>query len=161
MAVEIEHKFLASDDGWRASIVRSGSLRQGYLSVDPPRTVRVRLVDDERGYLTIKGERVGNQRPEFEYEIPASDARTLLDQLCRRPLIEKVRHHLDLSPGDWTVDEFSGANAGLVLIEAELAEGEALGQLPDWVDVDVTTDDRYANSSLQVTPYQQWSADGR
>lgn len=158
MAVEIEHKFLVEGDEWRARIVRSTSLRQGYLSVDPPRTVRVRLVDDDRGYLTVKGTRVGDRRPEFEYDIPADDARSMLDHLCRRPLIEKVRHHLDLQPGDWTVDEFSGANAGLVLAEAELPEGVPLGELPGWVTADVTEDDRYSNAALQVTPYSEFSS---
>ncbi|MBT8227796.1 MAG: CYTH domain-containing protein [Dactylosporangium sp.] len=156
MAVEIERKFLLRDDGWRAHIVSSRALRQGYLSVDPPRTVRVRLVDDHQAFLTIKGSRVADRRPEFEYGVPAADARFMLDHLCRRPLIEKVRHHLDLESADWTVDEFSGDNAGLVLAEAELPEGRVLGQLPGWIGQDVTADDRYANAALQVTPFAEW-----
>ena len=92
MAVEIERKYLPRDDRWRAHIARSESFRQGYLSVDPPRTVRVRLIDDRRGFLTVKGSRVGDRRPEFEYDIPAEDARFMLDHLCRKPLIEKIRH---------------------------------------------------------------------
>lgn len=156
MATEIEHKFLVSTPGWREHVVRSQSLRQGYLCVEPARTVRVRLVDAVRGYLTIKGTRVGNRRAEFEYEIPAEDAAALLDHQCLRPLIEKTRHHLSLSPGEWIVDEFVGDNEGLVLAEVELAEGQSLGDLPGWVGEDVTADDRYANANLQVNPYSAW-----
>ena len=38
--------------------------------------VRVRRAD-RRAYLTIKGERAGIARPEFEYEIPVDDAEEL------------------------------------------------------------------------------------
>ena len=155
MGVEIEHKFLVASDGWREHIARSQTLRQGYLSVDPGRTVRVRLIDSAQGFITIKGKRSGNRRAEFEYAIPAEDAAELLE-LCLRPLIEKTRHHLALGPGEWTVDEFTGDNDGLVLAEIELGPDESLGAPPSWLGQDVTEDDRYANANLQVHPYTSW-----
>ena len=157
MGTEIEHKFLVATQGWREHVDGSQTLRQGYLCVDPARTVRVRLVDSAHGFLTIKGTRVGNRRAEFEYEIPAQDAAEMLDHQCLRPLIEKTRHHLSLSPGEWIVDEFTGDNDGLVMAEVELAEGQSLGDLPDWVGEDVTADDRYANANLQLHPYGSWT----
>lgn len=156
MPVEIERKYLVRDDGWRAEVTGSSSLRQGYLSTAPERTVRVRLVDGRTGYLTIKGKRVGDARPEYEYEIPADDAAFLLDHLCLRPLIEKERHRLGRTPGDWTVDVFTGDNEGLVLAEVELPGGIAAPPAPDWAGTDVTEDDRYANSYLQDHPYRSW-----
>ncbi len=156
MGVEIEHKFLVVADGWRDNVARSSTLRQGYLCVDPERTVRVRLVDSAHGYITIKGKRSGNRRAEFEYAIAADDATQLLE-LCLRPLIEKTRHHLSLGPGEWTVDEFTGDNDGLVLAEIELAAADTLGELPSWLGEDVTEDDRYANANLQVHPYATWA----
>ena len=89
MAEEIERKFLVASDAWRAQA--SGTrLRQGFLSTDPDRTVRVRAAG-ARGTLTIKGRTVGARRPEYEYEIPLADAEQMLDSLCEKPLIEKVR----------------------------------------------------------------------
>jgi adenylate cyclase len=156
MGIEIERKFLLRDSGWRAEVAESVSLRQGYLSVAPNRVVRIRLVGDSHGFITIKGVRVGDRRTEFEYEIPADDAAFMLDHQCLRPLIEKTRHRLALSPGEWTVDEFSGANAGLVLAEIEVPEGVSVRELPPWLGQEVTEDDRYANSYLQEHPYQSW-----
>lgn len=61
--VEIERKFLIKSDAWRQLKVESSEdLRQGFLSTDPERTVRVR-VRAGKGYLTIKGKtKVGCQR---------------------------------------------------------------------------------------------------
>ena len=52
--VEIERKFLVRGDGWRDEAESSEHMRQGFLSVDPERTVRVRVLAG-KGYLTIKG----------------------------------------------------------------------------------------------------------
>lgn len=158
VAEEIEHKFLVTSDSWRTAAVRSNILRQGYLAADAQRSVRVRLVDAPlRGFLTVKGARLGNARSEFEYEIAAGDAEFMLEQLCQRPLIEKRRWELSLSPGNWIVDEFLGSNAGLVLAEVELPEADAAFAVPQWLGEDVTADNRYANSSLQGHPFQCWS----
>jgi adenylate cyclase len=56
VGVEIE-KFLLAGDGWRA-LGEPVLLRQGYLSSDPGRVVRV-VVDGNQAYLTIKGLSVG------------------------------------------------------------------------------------------------------
>ena len=53
--IEIERKFLVTSDEWKGN--SQGILfRQGYLSTEPGRTVRVRL-EGEKGKLTIKGEK--------------------------------------------------------------------------------------------------------
>lgn len=156
MAVEIERRFMVTADGWRRHVVQSSRLSQGYLSSAYERVVRVRLIDDEHGCLTVKGARVADRRPEFEYRIPAEDARFMLRHLCVQPLIEKRRNQLDLAPGSWTVDEFAGDNSGLVLAEVEGPFATCLGRLPDWIGMEVTEDDRYANSSLLAAPYGSW-----
>jgi CYTH domain-containing protein len=68
MAREIERKFLVTGTGWR--LAPSTRLRQGYLSIHPGRTVRVRSAGD-KAFLTIKGMAVGATRLEFEYDRPA------------------------------------------------------------------------------------------
>ena len=153
---EIEKKFLVTSPTWRRHV--TGQVyRQGYLSIDRKRTVRIRVVG-KRGILTIKGERIGDTAPEFEYPIPAADARTLLDTLCLRPLIEKTRYTINHKGHTWEVDEFHGDNEGLIVAEIELnREGERF-ERPEWIGKEVTKDFRYTNANLVERPYTKWKA---
>ena len=154
MGVEIERKFLLAGDGWRA-LGKPVLFRQGYLSLDPDRTVRVR-VEGDQGRLTIKGRSSGATRGEWEYPIPLADANDLLARLCQQPLIEKYRRRIDFAGNTWEVDEFLGANQGLVVAEIELdSEGQAFDK-PDWIGAEVTDDKRYYNSSLIKLPFSAW-----
>ncbi len=54
MTVEIERRFLLKNDSWRAEAGTPKTLRQGYLSVEKERTIRVRIVG-EQAWLTLKG----------------------------------------------------------------------------------------------------------
>lgn len=154
MAIEIERKFLVSDDSWRENAM--GILfRQGYLSAEPERTVRVRLEGDI-GKLTVKGKSQGICRCEYEYEIFQQDAAEMLDNLCLRPLIEKTRYRIEYAGLMWEVDEFYGANEGLILAEVELESEEAKIELPDWVGEEVSGNPLYFNSNLMKKPFTAW-----
>lgn len=155
MGVEIERKFLVSSDAWR-TLGEPVLLRQGYLSADPMRTVRVRI-EGERGVLTIKSKNEGASRGEWEYPIPLQDAEELLDRLCERPLVEKYRRRIDVQGFTWEVDEFLGENAGLVVAEIELPAEDTVFDLPDWIGEEVTGERRYYNSSLIRLPYSKWT----
>lgn len=156
MGIEIERKFLVASDAWRAQAGRATRFSQGYLSRDPARTVRVRLAG-EQAFLTIKGATTGASRAEFEYAVPLADARALL-AMCDGPVVEKVRHLCVHEGMTWEVDEFLGANAGLVLAEIELAsEGQAFGR-PAWLGAEVTGEARYVNANLAVHPFSTWGA---
>ncbi len=156
MKTEIERKFLVRGDAWRNTEQRV-LIRQGYLSLNPERIVRVRLAEDH-AFLTIKGLAVGYTRPEYEYAIPVSDAEFLLENLCRKPLIEKYRYSVLFSGAEWIVDEFLGANTGLIVAEIELKTEDEPFILPNWVTKEVTHDLRYMNSNLTLKPYQDWHA---
>lgn len=154
MVIEIERKFLVTGDAWKRAAV--GVLyRQGYLSTDKARTVRVRIAG-ERAFITIKGMAIGIARPEFEYEIPPDDAAAMLDGLCLKPLIEKRRYTLERKGMRWEVDEFLGENLGLVVAEVELDSADQAIELPEWIGLEVTDDARYFNSSLIAHPFSQW-----
>jgi adenylate cyclase len=155
MGREIERKFLVNGQQWRQEALHSSFLRQGYLSVDPQRTVRVRL-DGEEGFLTIKGVTTGASRAEFEYPLPAAEAHELLADLCLRPLIEKTRFRLHHAGLLWEIDEFTGDNKGLVVAEVELQREDQSIALPEWAGEEVTGDHRYHNSSLIANPYSNW-----
>lgn len=151
--VEIERKFLVTRDDWPRE--NGARYRQGYLNSDKARSVRVR-VGKGKGYLTIKGETRGATRQEFEYEIPVAEADALLDGLCERPLIEKVRYEVVYGGLTWEVDEFYGDNEGLVIAEVELTSEEQMFEKPDWVGQEVTGDARYYNVNLAKWPYKAW-----
>jgi adenylate cyclase len=155
MGIEIERKFLLKGDGWRG-LGQPTLMRQGYLTADPVRTVRVRI-EGERAVITIKSKSTGASRGEWEYEIPVPDAAELLDQLCEQPLVEKTRHRIEHAGHTWEVDEFKGENAGLVVAEIELGSEDEAFEKPDWIGQEVTGEKRYYNSSLIRLPYSKWN----
>ena len=153
MPKEIERKFLVNGDSWRQ--LGEGSLyRQGYIPSQGA-TVRVRIAGNQ-GYLTIKGPTVNFSRSEFEYPIPLADAQEMLDTLCDRPLIEKTRYKIEWAGLVWEVDEFAGANQGLILAEVELTDEAQQVEIPDWIGTEVTGDPRYFNSYLVKHPFAKW-----
>jgi len=155
MGVEIERKFLVASDAWK-QLGTPVLLRQGYLSSDPLRTVRVRI-EGELGVLTIKSKSEGASRGEWEYPVPLADANELLERLCERPLVEKYRRRIEHAGFVWEVDEFLGENAGLVVAEIELPFEDAVFERPDWIGEEVTHDKRYFNSNLIRHPFSTWS----
>jgi CYTH domain-containing protein len=129
-------------------------LCQGYLNRDKERTVRIRIAGS-RAYLTIKGLSRGASRPEFEYEIPLHDGEALLT-FCDGPPLEKNRYTVEHGGATWEIDEFLGANAGLVIAEIELKDERQPFERPGWLSTEVTGDPRYFNSALVATPYETW-----
>ena len=149
MPCEIERKFLVCNDTWRAGTPGT-RITQGYLNMDPDRSVRVRVAGD-LAWLTIKGRSHGISRAEFEYPIPAGDARELLET-CLPSLIDKTRHRIRFSGFVWEVDEFHGANQGLVLAEIEIPDPATEVPLPPWVGEEVSHDPRFYNANLACHP---------
>ncbi|MGM9826931.1 MAG: CYTH domain-containing protein [Muribaculaceae bacterium] len=145
MAIEIERKFLVANTDYKAMASHSEPICQGYLSVDPDRTVRVRI-KGEHGFLTVKSRTHGLTRGEWEYEIPVGDARELL-ALCPNPL-EKRRWYVEYEGHVWEVDEFGGSHAGLCVAEVELQSADETVTVPGFIGREVTGDPRYYNSSL-------------
>jgi adenylate cyclase len=158
MGTEIERKFLVRDESWRAAAAGSLRLCQGYVAIDGQTTVRVRT-DGEAAWLTVKGPQAGLARAEFEYRIPREDAEALFG-LCGGRFVEKIRHHVTVGRHVWEVDEYSGANAGLVVAEVELGRPDEAFVKPDWLGDEVSDDLRYLNASLSLRPYGSWGAGG-
>lgn len=156
MALEVEHKFLLVNDSWRNQVDHAVHYKQGYLSGSPLSSVRVRI-SDSHAWLNIKSATIGTSRQEFEYEIPLADANTILDDLCHKPLVEKMRHFVHHQGHVWEIDEFMGDNAGLIVAEIELSQiGESFAK-PAWLGMEVTDDLRYYNNNLTKNPYKNWN----
>ena len=159
MGTETERRFLVGSNEWRA-LATGVPYEQAYMRRDKGRTVRVRIAGDE-AFLTIKGATAadGISHPEYEYKIPKSDAREMLDTLCLPGNIEKTRSRVPFGGMVWEVDEFKGANAGLLIAEVEMPSADYALKLPAWVGAEITGDGRYSNAELSKTPYSQWKQD--
>jgi len=155
--VEIERKFLVRDTTFLTG-VQGKSIRQGYIARAGTTLVRVRQ-KGEKGFLTIKAEKSGLERHEFEYEIPADEAQEMLRLLSLKPAIEKSRYEVEVAGLTWEVDLFEGANAGLVIAEVELDTADQPFTLPDWAGPEVTGDPRFFNAYLSEKPFRQWGVD--
>ncbi|MDI9879404.1 CYTH domain-containing protein [Flectobacillus longus] len=155
MAVEIERKFLVKHELWHElDKPIPNFLKQGYLSTDPEKTLRVRATDD-KGFITIKGKTQGMRRLEFEYEIPKDEALALLDNFTEQN-IEKYRYLITYKEKTWEIDVFQGANEGLIVAEIELSSETEAFDIPIWAYMEVTDDPRYYNSRLSIKPYSSW-----
>jgi len=153
---EIERKFLVTGDGWRGRA--PGILfRQGYMARTQDRVVRVRVAGD-KGFLTIKIRSADRSltRTEFEYAIPVEEARAMLDALSPGEVIEKYRHTFEQCGSVWEVDEFLGANQGLIIAEIELKSEDQCFVRPDWLGEEVSRVSRYLNVELAQLPYRAW-----
>ncbi len=150
MAIEIERKFLVKGD-FRPFVTHSAHIAQAYLCISEERTVRVRIKND-KAYLTIKGGSNSNgfSRREFEYEIPANDARELL-KMSPFPIIEKERCYVPAGKHTFEIDIFTGINEGLILAELELESENEPFEKPDWLGEEVTGDKHYYNAFMAQT----------
>lgn len=152
--IEIERKFLVSNNSFLDDFSRSNRIVQGYLSSQPERTVRVRI-KGENGYLTIKGKSEGFSRYEWEKEINIEEAEKLL-QLCESGVIDKIRYDVIVGTHIFEVDVFYGENEGLILAEIELQTEDETFEKPNWLGEEVTEDIKYYNSYLSKNPFKNW-----
>jgi adenylate cyclase len=162
MATEIERKFLLADERWRAAVIRSIPMAQGYLvgaqalhEGHAQASVRVRQAGDE-AWLNVKSVTLGIERAEFEYPLPLADARAMLASLCDG-VLEKTRHHVEVDGTLFEVDEFAGDNAGLIVAEVELPAADAPFPRPPWLGREVSALPRYYNINLIAHPFARWS----
>jgi CYTH domain-containing protein len=93
---------------------------------------------------------------EYEYEIPGKEAEAMLNDLCEKPLIEKMRYKIEFKGLVWEVDEFFGENQGLILAELELESEDQKFIKPEWIGEEVTGDPKYFNANLIHHPYTKW-----
>lgn len=161
MAIEIERKFLMNGEAWRELVTHSEPMAQGYLAGAEAMqagftqcSVRVRISGDE-AWINVKSNTKGIARDEYEYPIPVDDATKMLNDLCGDK-VEKIRHHVMMDGAHFEIDEFQGANAGLILAEVELPSVDASHPTPDWLGVEVSEEGRYYNINLASNPYSTW-----
>ena len=145
MAMEIERKFklktLSVLEGHTGSHFLQAYLAKGAV------LVRVRVCDDQ-AWLTLKGQPVSTlSRPEWEYEIPVSEAREMASQSGAYSL-EKTRYFIEHKGHTFEVDRYHGGLEGLYTVEVEMDSETTFVELPEWVGEEVTGKRGWDNESL-------------
>jgi CYTH domain-containing protein len=146
VALEIERKFLVVNDRWRDHVSAKLNIKDGLISRDEDKKVRVRSFGD-RATLTVKSRAAGMRRDEFEYEIPVADAEALF-KLCGDMVVEKTRHIVPWLGHNWEVDVYHGVLEGVVTAEIELPSEAAWFERPTWAGTEVTGDPRYKKINM-------------
>ena len=149
MAQEIERKFLLADDRWRSSVAKSARIKDGLVANTNGRKTRVRIIG-ERATITLKGQRHGLARSEFEYAIPVSDAEEILHTMCDGRIVEKIRHYVPHAGVTWEIDVYHGSLTGIVIAEVELKREDFELKLPDWIGEEITGDPRYSKINMEA-----------
>ena len=160
MGIEIERRFLIANEDWKSQIILREDFNQGYLNskVDEWST-RVRVIDNKKGYITLKSSLNGLKNYEFEYSIPIKDAIELIK--FSKYKITKTRYQLKINKKDWVVDVFDGSNSSLKIAEIELNSESDEIQVPTWCGEEITGIKSLSNASLAITPISQLSVKDR
>jgi adenylate cyclase len=147
MGKETERKFLVKGE-FRHLAVRNYDILQRYLSIDPQKTIRLRLAGNT-ALLTIKGRPEKNSISRGEWEIPlSSDDAGEIMELCLPGKILKTRYLVPYSRHTYEVDVFHDKNDGLIIAELELSSEDEEYEKPDWLGEEVTGRPEYYNAYL-------------
>lgn len=104
MGQEIERKFLVRNNSWHSPGLERCHIRQGYLTEpNNPHSIRIRIVDNRTGVITIKSAVNGICRNEFEYAIPSPDAQELIASALGC-VVEKTRFIWTEGDARWEID---------------------------------------------------------
>ena len=145
----MERKFLVADDSYRSMAIYKSEIVQGYLSINPDATVRVRI-NGNKAFITVKAE--CRSRPQ-RMGIPCRPGRgtaNARNMLPKPPYREDPPHSSAENGLKWEIDEFHGELDGLTIAEIELPEPESAFVIPPFIGEEVTGNPRYYNSVLSA-----------
>jgi len=94
-------------------------------------------------------------RDEYEWEVPY---RVALYIMIGHAEVRKLRHIYEHTDGKlWDLDEYQGANTGIVLADLELAAIDEKFKLPAFLGQETTKESRISNNSFSKNPFMNWS----
>lgn len=161
--MEIEKKYLIKRFPDNLEMFEKKEIEQGYLCTNP--VVRVRKSNEE--YILTYKSRVQNKeniteaiRVNEEIEVPLTkDGYYHLREKADGNLIKKTRYIIPLDDFHKAeLDVFGGYLKGLAFVEVEFESVEAAENfaVPEWFGEDVSSDNRYSNSSLSACSEKFW-----
>ena len=154
MNLEIERRFLVKRDKFTYPQDKK-SIKQSYIFIENFQVLRVRQIGNQC-FLTYKYKKSTLERFEFEYKIPKDDAEKLFS-LSKNYIIQKTRYYIPDNNLTWEIDEFHGLNEGLFIAEIELSSKDEEIDIPDWIDTEISANNKYLNFSLAKNPYTLWN----
>jgi len=160
MGIEIERRFLVDNEDWKSEVIVSEEFSQAYLNSNIDEwTIRVRIINNAKAYLTLKSSINGLVNYEFEYSIPIKDAIELIK--LSKYKITKTRYQLHINKKNWVVDSFDGSNSSLKIAEIELNSDSEEIKVPSWCGLEITGIKSLSNASLAKTPISEFSIKDR
>ena len=153
MNIEIERKFTVNR--LPTDIVNSIDIEQFYMLIDDNFVQRLRIFNNQKAIISLKQNCAGLKRYEFEYSIPIADAKKIIS-IGNFLSVKKIRHEVLIDGLKWEVDQFLDKNQGLVIAEVELESETQKLDLPQWIEKDVTNQNKYYNYNLATKPYISW-----
>ena len=160
MGIEIERRFLVKNEDWQSKIVLSEDFSQAYLASSPNEwTTRVRIINNNQAFLTLKSTINELVNYEFEYEIPLKDAIELFN--LSKYKIAKTRYQVKINNKYWVIDSFYGSNSSLKIAEIELSSESEKIKIPRWCYQEITGIKSLSNASLAKTPISELSIKNR
>jgi len=160
MGIEIERRFLVKNEDWKSEVLLSEDFSQAYLNSNSDEwTVRARIIDNKKAYITLKSSLNRLVNYEFEYSIPIKDAYELIN--LSKYKITKIRYQLKINKKNWVVDSFDGSNSSLKIAEIELTSESEKLKVPSWCGQEITGIKSLSNASLARTPISELSVEDR
>lgn len=140
MAIERERKFKLK---YLPNNLPFDVIHQGYLLFDSSKQLRVRIINNEQGYITYKSDINHTDRHEYEYEIPIKDALELYNSTKYQ--IKKIRYTKNDKDYTAHIDIYSN---GLCVVELEFQK--ELNTLPDFCGDEITGQKDFSNINLAL-----------
>ena len=160
MGIEIERRFLVNNEDWKSQALLSEDFSQAYLNSNSNEwIIRVRIINKNKSYITLKSSLNGFSNYEFEYSIPIKDAIELSN--LSKYKITKNRYQIKNNNKNWVVDSFEGSNSSLKIAEIELSSESEEIHIPSWCGQEITGIKSLSNASLAKTPIRELSLKDR
>ena len=160
MGIEIERRFLVENLDWKSQVISSEDFSQAYLNLNSDKwTIRIRIIDKKKAYITLKSSINGLTNYEFEYRIPKKDGIELFN--LSKHKITKTRYKLKINEKNWIVDSFGGSNSSLKIAEIELSSESEEIKIPSWCGKEITGIKSLSNASLAKTSISRFSIKDR
>lgn len=168
-AIEYERRYIVGDLDALPGFTRNHGhelIVQGYIAARDGAALRIRrrmildTPDSTTGHaappvLEFKGKRGAASRYEHQWPVTESMAPRLMKLAAG--IIEKHRYQFSDGPFLWEIDEFLGANTGLIVAELE-TQHPIVGFIPpSWCGLEVTPYREFDNESLALHPISAWT----
>jgi CYTH domain-containing protein len=144
---EIERRFLLGHVPDEVLASPSVLIEQGYISGHPV-TIRLRNIEGEGGFLTVKRGTLPD-REEREVQLTPEQFKVLWP-ITEGWRLEKRRYRFAMDEHVVEVDVFSGRHSGLVIAEVEFRSHSAatLFTPPPWFGREITEEKNFSNAKL-------------